>query len=152
MQNSKLLKISWILLTIGIVVGLLMCIRNIISPIFMEDIFENYMSQSWGDFLQRQPKQAFLYEHLFRLLNCMEFVCYVYALFIILAAYRIGEKWAWAALLTAAILGWGIMIVFASIFSDFDGIARGGINLCVGLVLLLLPVKVIWGAKAGQTA
>ena len=152
MHDSKLFKISWILLTIGIAAGLLMCIRNIISPFFMEDIFENYMSQSWGDFLQRRPKQAFLYEHLFRLLNCMGFVCYVYALFIILAAYRKGEKWAWAALLTAAILGWGSMIVFASIFSDFDRIARGGINLCVGLVLLLLPVKVIWGAKAGQTS
>jgi hypothetical protein len=79
------------------------------------------------------------------------FVAYTYALFIIFAAYRKGKKWAWAALMTATILGWGSMIVFASIFSDSNGIIRGVISLCVGLVLLLLPVKEIWRFEAGQT-
>jgi len=117
----------------------------------MKDIFENYTSQSWGDFLQQQPKQAALYEHLLRMEGCVVFMAYMYALFIIFAAYRKGKKWAWAALLTTTILGWGILIVFASIFSDSNGIARGVINLCGGVVLLLIPVKEIWKAKPEQT-
>ena len=152
MQNSKLLKISWMTLSVLIVVGLVICVKSIISPPYMKDIYENYMSQSWSDFLQQQPKQAALYGHLLRLEMCMEFMAFIYALFITLAAYRKGKKWAWAALMTANILRWGSLIVFSSIFSDSNGITVGVISLCVVLVLLLLPVKEIWGAKAEQPA
>lgn len=153
MQDYKLLKLSWIILAVGTVVGMAISVVNIIKPLpfFLQDAFEAYIGQSWSTLVEQQPKYAAMYEHLARECSCYWFVGSLYALFIIFAGYRQGQKWAWIALLLACILGYGSLTVFAAVYFGLAGTWLGIISLCVGLVALLLPVKEIWGAKAGQT-
>lgn len=153
MQESKLLKISWIILTVAIAFSMVWCVWVMIvgSP-FMPGIFEGYIGEPWSEFLEQQPKQAALYGHLTRLHAGDAFVGSLFALLIVSASYRKGEKWAWSGLLIGTIMSFGSIIVFASMFSDPAGIALGIVGLCIGLVALLIPVKEIWSAKEGQTA
>ena len=150
MKESKMLKISWIILTIGIAVQVILSVVGIIHPLFTKDAFESFVGESWGEFAAQQPKHAALYQHFSRMSGCLTLIICVCALFIIFAGYRKGEKWAWMVLVVATTLGWGTLIVFASMFSDPAGLKRGIVNLCGGLVVLLLPVKEIWGANTVQ--
>ena len=59
MQGCKLLKISWMILAIGTVVGIVVAVVSIINPLFTNGAFEGYTGQSWSEFAEQQPEQAF---------------------------------------------------------------------------------------------
>lgn len=150
MKESKLLKASWTIYTVAIIIGMLVCVINIVTPLFLGGIFESYIGQSWTGFTQREPRLAILFQYLERLNACEYLLGLVGTLFIVFAAYRKAQKWAWIWLVIATVLDSGIFAVFGSIFSDPVGIALGILSLCIGLFALLLPVKEIWGAKTVQ--
>ena len=58
MQDYKLLKLSWIILAVGTVVGMAISVVNIIKPLpfFLQDAFEAYIGQSWSTLVEQQPK------------------------------------------------------------------------------------------------
>ncbi len=151
MQESKLLKISWIILAVGIVGGIVITVASIINPLLTDYVFESYTGQDWNEFTEQYPKHAALYEHYSKLGNSHSLVAYIYALFIVFASYRKGAKWAWVALLLATILGSGSVVRFEATFSGGVGLGFGTIGLCVGLVALLIPAKEIWKAKPEET-
>ena len=150
MEESKLLKISWIILTVNIAFGMVCSVVNIIDPIFMRSSFETYHGSDWSAFAEEQPKHAVMYEHLGRESSGYWFVGSLCVLFIIFGAYRRGEKWAWTALLLAGLLACGTFIAYSAIYDDVVGLWLGILGLCVDLVALLIPVKEIWGPKAAQ--
>ena len=139
------------ILAIGTVVGIVVAVVSIINPLFTNGAFEGYTGQSWSEFAEQQPEQAALYQHLSRAGDLYWLVGAVICLFVILASYRKGEKWAWTAILTAGALAHGGTIVFGAIFSDPLGITLGIISMCVLLVALLIPAKEIWKAKPEET-
>lgn len=151
MKESKLLKASWMIYAVATILGMLVSAVCIVTPLFVRGIFESYVGQSWGDFTQREPRLASLFQHLSRLESFDYFLGCVLALFIVFAAYRKGQKWAWVALVVTTVLGAAEAVVFGSIFSDPVGIAMGILTLCIGLIPLLLPVKEIWSARAAPT-
>ena len=151
MEDSKRLKISWMILAIGTVISIVVCIMSIINPLFTKGMFESYVGQSWSEFASEYPKHAALYQHHSRLVNCYWIAGSVFALFVILVSYRKGEKWAWAALLTVNILAQGTIIIFGAIFTDPVGIALGVISIAVVVIALLIPFKQIWAAKTPQS-
>ena len=150
MEQSKLLKISWIIVTIGIVVAMLIALVNVIKPrpSFLQEVFEVYTGQSWSALVEQQPKHAAMYKHLTRECSWYYFVICFHALFIVLASYRKGQKWAWIVLLLGYISTCGALSIFGFIYIGASGTWLGIVSLCIGLFALLLPVKEIWGAKA----
>ena len=149
MEESKKLKISWIVVAITIVVGMFLSLVNVIKPLpfFLQDVYEAYTGQSWSALVDQQPKHAALYEHFTREGSWYYFVLCFHALFIVLASYRKGQKWAWVVLLLGYISTCGALSVFGFIYVGVSGIWLGIIDLCIGLVALLLPAKEIWAYK-----
>ena len=150
MEKSKLLKSSWIIYTVLLIVGMGIAVANIISPhdFFVKEQFESYTGQSWSTLIAENPKQAALYKHFIRAGACAWLPGLGSALFITLAAYRKGKKWAWMALIISTILANGTHLIHA-------GIIHGGVRtpywifwLCISLVVLLLPAKEFLGHKA----
>jgi len=150
MKESKLFKASWMIYAVGTIIGMIVSGVAIVTPLFIEGIFESYVGQPWIEFTQREPRLASLFQHLSRLEACDYFLGCVFALFIVFAAYRKSRRWAWLVLVITTVLGAGEFVAFGSIFSDPVGIAMGILTLCVGLIPLLLPIKEIWGAKTIQ--
>ena len=149
MEESKLLKISWITVTVMIALGMFIALANVIKPLpfFLQDAFEVYIGQSWSTLVEQQPKHAAMYEHLIRECSWYYFVLCFHALFIVLASYRKGEKWAWVVLLLGHTSTCGALTIFGFIYLGASGTWLGIVSLCVGLIALLLPVKVIWSQK-----
>ena len=115
---------------------------------FLQEVFEVYTGQSWNALVEQQPKHAAMYEHLTRECSWYYFVICFHALFIVLASYRKGQKWAWVVLLFGYISTCGAVSIFGFIYIGVSGTWLGIVSLCIGLFALLLPVKEIWGAKA----
>ena len=154
MQDYKLLKISWITMTVMIAVGMFIALANVIKPLhfLLQDSFEVYIGQSWSILVEQQPKHAAMYELLSRECSWYYFVLCFHALFIVLASYRKAEKWAWVVLMLGHTCTSGALTIFGFMYFGVSGTWIAIVCLFVGLIALLLPVKEIWGAKAGQTA
>ena len=151
MEESKLLKISWKIYAAAVIVGIVISVVNIISPMdyFCSDWYEAYTGQSWSELIVEQPKHAALYEHWSRSENSVWVWGCLYALYITLTGYRKGEKRALMILLLATTLATGSPLVLYFV-------TTGKVDpfflfwLCFCLIVLLLPVKEIWGPKAAQ--
>ena len=141
MEQSKLLKISWIIYAIAVILGMVISAVNLISPrdYFCADWYEAYTGQSWSELAAEQPKQATLYEFYCRGGACAWLSGSIYVLYITLTGYRKGEKRAWIILLLGAILATGGPVVMSLMT---DGKALFWIFwLCFDLVVLLLPAR-----------
>jgi hypothetical protein len=154
MQESKLLKISWIILTAAIVVGMLLALAYVIRPFpfFVRDVFEAYTGQSWSTLVEQQPKHTALYEHFTREGSWYYFVLCFHALSIVLGSYRRGQKWAWFVLLFGYVSTCGALTVFGFIYTGAGGTWLGLVSLCVGIVALLLPAKDFLSREAPPAA
>ena len=153
MQNSKLLKISWILFTIGLAVGMILTLVDIIKPqsSFLQEEVEVYTGQSWSILVEQQPKHAAMYELLSRECLCYYFVLCFHALVIVLTCYRKGQMWAWILLLLGSTSTGGVMTIFGFMYLGASGAWPGIVCLCFGLIVLLLPAKEMLRAKEKQT-
>ncbi len=113
MEQSKMLKISWILCAATQIWGIANSAVSTIRPrdYFCSDRYEDYTGQSWAEHVAEQPKQAALYEWTCRATACAWLWGAVYALYITLTGYRRGEKRAWIILLLGTILLIGLVTV-----------------------------------------
>jgi formate/nitrite transporter FocA (FNT family) len=149
MEQSKLLKISWIIYAIAVILGMVMSAVNLISSrdFFCAAPYEANTGQSWTELVAEHPKQATLYESFCRGGACAWLSGSIYALYITLTAYRKGEKRAWIILLLGAILATGGPLVM-SVIRAGDATPWWTFWLCFDLVVLLLPVKDFLSQKA----
>ena len=148
MEQSKLLKISWILCAAALIWGIANSVVNTISPrdYFCGDRFEAYTGQSWEEHIAEQPKQATLFEYTCRGGACAWLWGCIYGLYITLTAYRKGDKQAWLILLLGTVLATGVPVVMAAKTSG--NTVFWLFWLCFNLVVLLLPAKEFLGQKA----
>jgi len=152
MEQSKLLKISWIIYAIALILGMVLSAVNLISPqdFFFADGYEAYTGQSWSELAAEQPKQATLYKFTFRGGSAAWLWGCICVLYITLTGYRKGEKRAWIILLLVAILATGSSLVMSLMT---DGIVLFWLFwLCFDLVVLLLPARDFLSQKASPAA
>jgi len=153
MEESRLLKASWVLYAVFLVVAAAVTVLNIVRPFdfFVGDYYEVYVGESWSAFAAQQPRQAALYENFSRGASASMLSAIVLGLFITLRAYRRGEPWAWVALTAGLIVANGPQVVLSLATADAMGVLFWAAWLCVGLIILLLPVKDMLGQKAATT-
>jgi len=149
MEQSRLLKTSWVLYTIFLVGALVLSAANIARPMrfYVGDVYEAYVGESWDTLVAQEPKKANLYENFSRYGAAWVSSATLLALFITLAAYRHGQRWAWIALLAGLLAGQVVSLSLSSRIGGLAGTPHDVSWLCVGLVILLLPVKEMLGVK-----
>lgn len=147
MNMPKRLKISCVIMTVGIIIGIAISVVDLVVPLFAQNAFEGYVGEPWDKLTENRPQYGALYEHLSRASDFYWLTISIFTLLTIFFAYAKGEKWAWVALLITGILANGTNLFFGLVFSDNAGAALGMIGVCVTLFALLLPAKDIWTAN-----
>lgn len=145
-QENKSIKIAVIILLIMLVYTKVFSLIGIVSPdIFAVRIFPGYAGQYWSDFVASSPKLADHHRVTASLAGGFALSGVIAGFFVLLTAFRKGEKWAWYCLLFISFIAWINMLIFG-IFSK-DPITI--IMYCVGLVLfiigIIIPAKAILG-------
>ena len=149
MQGSKLLTISWKAYSVFLIIGIVLSLMNLVSPFafYLDQPFETITGESWDSFADENPKKAFAAEMIFRGGCIPTFTTLLMGLFITMTAYKKGEKWAWIALIAGLVAYNGLFLITDCIAWGVIGAVHDLFWLCIGLVILLLPVKEIWSQK-----
>ncbi len=149
MERSTLLKASWMLYAAFLIIAGVLTAINLVRPLdfFVGDYYEAYVGEPWSTFAAAQPKQAALYEMFTQSAAGAMLSAILLGLFITLSAYREGRRWAWIALLVGLIAANTTDTAICLMFRDVVGVLFWASWLCVGLVILLLPVKEMLGLE-----
>ena len=149
METSKLLTISWKAYAVFLIIGIVLTLMNLVSPFafYLDQPFEQITGESWTSFADENPQKAFAVEMIFRSGCITTFTTLLMALFITMTAYKKGEKWAWIALIVGLVVYSGLYIITDCIAWGVIGVVHDLFWLCVGLIILLLPVKEMWDQK-----
>ena len=105
---SRLLSAGWIIMLVTGIVILLFGFIFTLSPDFMNTMgYESYTGQSWSAFVSATPKTVdFLLLTAGTMFGMHLLVMAVLFISITVTSFRMGQKWAWYALLIASTLGW----------------------------------------------
>lgn len=121
--------------------------------IFVTDImfvsdFRAYTGEFYVNYLSSDPLYAEIYIITKKLIGFVLLANGILVLFINNKSYKIGEKWAWYALLISGSITWGLFIIYKIYIRYYGG---SMITFIVGLGLLVaglaFPAKEILGKK-----
>lgn len=105
-MKVKTLQASWILLVIVMAVHIIAGLISLFFPqLFIEGKFHLMTGQQWSDFMVSSPQVSSYIYILSSAEGLFVFTSGIATLFIILFAYRKGEKWAWYILLILTTIG-----------------------------------------------
>ena len=148
-KNS--IKVGTIILLVMFIIG---TVYGLYSIIYAESTAESnyslYTEKSWPEIIDSNPKIAQLYREMIRLAGGLALALQIAGFFILIAAFRKGEKWAWFCILFIALIGWISVLTHDLFLRDINFIIVD----CVGLALLILglviPAKAILGKQKAE--
>ena len=107
METKKSVQISYVILMIMMIIALIYAAVATIQPaLLVSRSFPLYTGQSWNDFLIASPILANYMLILERIAGGLGLATSIGGLFVLLTAFRKGEKWAWYFILAVGIIGW----------------------------------------------
>ncbi|MFX1569962.1 MAG: hypothetical protein ACFFCV_16530 [Promethearchaeota archaeon] len=119
-----------------------------VTEIMFVSDFLWYTGESYASYLATNPTYAEIYIITKKLIGFVLLANGILVLFINNKSYKIGEKWAWYALLISGSITWGLFIIYKIYIGYYGG---SMITFIVGLGLLVtglaFPVKEILGKK-----
>lgn len=141
-----MLKTGTIILLVLMIVSAAYAIVDFVAPWnTLEGDFQSVTGQGYqtaGD--AGAVSVAVLY---LRHLSVLSLTAVIASLFILLAAFRRGQRWAWWALLVTGVLGWGFGTGINLLIGNTFDFATHLAGLVVQLVGVLLPVKTFFARR-----
>ena len=143
MGTKKLIQISFGILLIESAIALIYGIVAFILPdLLVSRSFPLATGQSWENMLNESSKVVSYILILEGMAGGLGFTAIVGSLFVILIAFRKGEKWSWFYLMVVGITGWGNNLIGNILMKNST------VNLIIGAGLLLHIIALIISAKA----
>ena len=142
-----MLKVGTIILTIALAVASLYGIFVIVAP----DVIVNSTLEAQGSGkLENIQDEGYVYTVLAetRHMGIFAVTIGICGYFILFAAFRKAEKWAWWVLLIVGVIVWGYGLVMNSIEGDMLNLILHVICAVIYFIGLLLPVKAFFAKKA----
>jgi len=137
-MKSKALQVSWILLVIVMAVHIVAGLISLLFPqLFIEGKFHLMTGQQWSDFMVSSPKVSSYIYILSSAEGLFVFVSGTATLFIILFAYRKGERWSWFILL--------ILTTIGHVGSIRENLYVGDMNT---VIVDIIMIVIVYGALA----
>jgi len=141
-----MLKVSTIILLIVLVFGGLYSLMLIFAPkIILSSGFEITTGEKLEDISKTSYLKVMVNEMMH--MGALGLAAVVSCIFILFAAFRKAEKWAWWAMLITGVIAWGYGFVENIITGDILNSLLHLIGLVIFLVGLLLPVKAFFAKK-----
>ena len=142
-----MLKVSTVILLIMLVFGGVYSLMLIFTP---KMILSSGFEAETGEQLEDIQNANYLKVMVSEMMNMgvLGLSAVISAIFILFAAFRKAEKWAWWALLVTGVLAWGYGSIYNIITGDMLNSLLHLIGIVIFLVGLLLPVKAFFAKKA----
>jgi hypothetical protein len=142
--KKKSIKIGAVILLFMFIIGTL---YGLYSIFFAESTaksnFSLYTGKSWSEVIISNPKLAHLYREMIRLAGGIGFALQIAGLFIVIAAFRKGEKWAWFCILFMALIGWISVLAHDIFLKDINFIIVDSVGIGLLILGLVIPAKAI---------
>jgi len=148
METKKSIQISFVILLIMMIIGLVYALIAFIKPdLLVARSFQLYTEQSWTDYLTASPKLADYMLILERMVGALGVVVAFGALFVLFTAFKNGLKWAWFYILVCGILSWGNNLQANVTINNPVNITVSIIGLVLMVIGLIIPAKDFWGKR-----
>jgi len=147
-EKKKSIKIATIIFLIMLIYAAVYSLTVIISPdIFAVRVFPGYTEQSWSDFVSSSPKLAYHHRATSRLAGGFALSTVVAGFFVLLTAFRKGEKWAWYCLLFVSLVAWVSALIFGIFGKDPIIITMDLVGIVLFVIGIVIPAKDVLGKK-----
>jgi hypothetical protein len=142
-----MLKVATVILLIMLVFGGVYSLMLVFAP---KMILSSGFEAETGEKLENIQNASYLKVMVGELkhMGTLGLTVAISSIFILFAAFRKAEKWAWWALLVTGVLAWGYGLIDNIITGDMFNSLLHLIGIVIFLVGLLLPVKAFFGKKA----
>ncbi len=142
-----MVKVATIILIIMLAYAGAYSIGNLIVPeVFVSSSFQIVTGEELKDVQNEGYLKAFLGQS--RTASLFALVTVIAGFFILFAAFRKAEKWAWWGFLIAGGIAWIWGVAFSIVIGDTFYLALQLIGLVLLIVGILLPVKAFFGKKS----
>jgi len=137
METKKSVQISFVILLIATVISLIVGIVAAFTPeLLISRSFPLYTDRPWTDFLTVNPTEGNYILIKERMMGAQWIAASLSGIFVLFAAFRKVEKWAWYCILVLTIIGWGSALIEGITFNNPPVI----IIAVVGLVLVAIGI------------
>lgn len=108
METKKAIHISFVILMIGSVLALVYALAAFTKPeLLASRSFPLYTGLKWDNLLNESPNIAKYVLILERMCGGLGLATVLAGFFVLLTAFRKGEKWAWYCMMVVSLIGWG---------------------------------------------
>lgn len=150
-EKKKSIKIGTIILLVMFIIGTMYCLFTIIyAESTAKSNFSLYTGKSWSEIIVSNPKLAHLYREIIRLAGGIGFALQIAGFFVLIAAFRKGEKWAWFCILFIALIGWISVLAHDIFLKDIIFIIVDSVCLALLIIGLVIPAKAILGKQKAE--
>jgi hypothetical protein len=148
MEKNKIIQISAVILLIESAIAMVYGIVAFILPdLLVSRSFPLATGQSWENMLNVSPEIVSYILILEGMAGGLGFTAIVGSLFVILIAFRKGEKWAWFYLMIIGITGWGNNLIGNILMKNNTVILIIVCGLALHLAALIFSAKAILFGK-----
>ena len=142
-----MLKVATIILLIMLVFGGVYSLMLIFAPkMILSSGFESTTGEKLEDIQNASYLKVMVNELMH--MGALGLTAAISNIFILFAAFRKAEKWAWWALLITGVIAWGGGLIETIVSGDMFNSLLHLIGLVIFLVGLFIPVKAFFGKKA----
>ena len=141
-----MLKVSIVILTVGLVYGVVYSVLNTFAPdLTVATTYEAVSGESFETLKDVGYRKTLTGET--RQIGIMGFTAMILTGFILYTAYRKAERWAWWALFSSSLLFYVYSLLRHLIIGDMLNAMMILAGMVVALVGMLLPLKIFFGKK-----
>lgn len=147
-EEKKSIKISSIILLIMLIYAAVYSLLVIIIPdIFEARIFPGYTGQTWSDLVASSPKLAIYHRASSRLAGGFALSAVIAGFFVLLTAFKRGEKWSWYCILFVSLVAWINALIFGICGKEPISITMDAVGFVLSVVGIVIPAKAILARK-----
>ena len=148
MQTNKSIQISSTILLIITILGLIYALLAAIMPqFFVARAFQSYAQQSWASFSEAHAHAASYVLILKRMVGVAGFGLSLGGIFILMTAYKKGQRWAWFCMLIISLIGWSNPLFSNIATHNVPAIFVCACGLMLMVIGLLIPVKAFFSKE-----
>ncbi len=142
METKKSIQVSFVILLIMMIFGLIYGLVGFIKPeVLVARSFPSYTGQSYGEYSAQSPRITDYILILERMAAGLGIVVVLGGLIVLFTAFKKGLKWAWFYVLVCAVLAWGNNLFANAALNNSRLVTVNIIGLILVVIGLLISTK-----------
>ena len=143
---SRLGRLAWVVILVADVGIVLYGVLAVATPSLLAAGYERYTGASWASLVAQAPQTAAYLILTYRMVGGLNVALGITLIAIIVGPFRRGDRWAWFALLSGNLLGFGVPMTYDQITG---AIGFFEILEFVAIAAVLVALAIAWRENEG---